>query len=103
MAKFGPGNNANPSGRPKVVQEFKARCQKAVTETVLEKWIAEVESGGENWVKCSELLANYGMGKPAQAVELGGKVEHERVELDPDKRLAVIDALRASGTDETTH
>jgi hypothetical protein len=102
MAKFGPGNNANPSGRPKVAQEFKARCQKAVTETVLAKWIAEVESGGEHWVKCSELLANYGMGKPSQSVEVvAPPVESEQLEQLSDGDLRAL--IAATSDAATTH
>jgi hypothetical protein len=63
---FVKGKSGNPNGRPKVADEFRAKARKAVDEHVLKAWIAEVESLGENWVKCSELLAAYGYGKPAQ-------------------------------------
>jgi len=104
MAKFGPGNNANPSGRPKVALEFKARCQKAVTEVVIDRWISEVETMGENWVKCSELLANYGMGKPAQAVEVTGTiVESEATRVLSDVELRKLIAVTATDALATTH
>lgn len=84
-------------GRPKLAAEFKARCSAIVDEVVLAKWEAEVRSGGEHWVKCSELLAAYGKGKPAQQVEVsgvdGGPIEHEQVErLTSEQLQRVIEA-----------
>lgn len=67
--KFGPGNCANPTGRPKVADEFRAKARKAVDEHVLDAWIDEVTSRGKEWAKCSELLAAYGYGKPSQPLE----------------------------------
>jgi hypothetical protein len=69
---FGPNNNANPSGRPKVNEEFRKRAREAVDAHVLHAWITEVETLGEHWVKCSELLAAYGYGRPAQEVQHSG-------------------------------
>jgi len=78
------GVSGNPAGRPKIVKELKARALKAVDEYVFKAWIEELEvrervvtiagrelvvrERGPNWVRCSELLANYGMGKPTQPV-----------------------------------
>ena len=70
MRKGGP--SLNPSGRPKVVEEFRKRARKAVDEHVISAWIAEVEGQGKEWVRCSELLAAYGYGKPSQPVEYSG-------------------------------
>lgn len=69
---FQKGQSGNPNGRPKVAEEFRARARKAVDDHVIQAWIEEVESQGENWVKCSELLAAYGYGKPSQPVEHSG-------------------------------
>lgn len=87
--KFAPGNRANPGGRPKIVDELRQRALRAVDEKVLAAWEDELEERdrqvvtqvgaitvfckGPNWVKCSELLAAYGLGKPVQPVE--SKVE----------------------------
>lgn len=82
------GPSPNPGGRPRIAEELKIRALKAVDDHVLDAWIdevqvktrtrltmagpVEVEERGENWVKCSELLAAYGLGKPAQPVEHSG-------------------------------
>lgn len=67
--RFVKGQSGNPAGRPKVNELFRDRARKAVDEHVLEAWVAEVESQGEHWVRCSELLAAYGYGKPSSAPE----------------------------------
>lgn len=67
---FKPGQSGNPGGRPKVADVFKMGCRRVVDELVLERWRDEVEKLGDNWVKCSELLAAYGYGKPTQYTEL---------------------------------
>jgi hypothetical protein len=67
--QFGPGNRANPSGRPKVAEEFRAKCRRAVDAKCIAAWINEIETMGDEWVRCSELLASYGYGKPTQHLE----------------------------------
>ena len=78
-----------PGGRPKIVDELRQRCLKAVDEVVLAYWLDEVTERerevitpagpmtmvcrGQHAARCSELLANYGLGKPVQPVE--SKVE----------------------------
>lgn len=66
---FAKGVSGNPTGRPKVVEEFRQRARKAVDATVLDAWVREVEQMGDEWVRCSELLAAYGYGKPSSAPE----------------------------------
>lgn len=63
---------SNAGGRPKVAAEFRARARTAVDEHVLTAWIAEVVEQGPEWVRCSEMLAAYGYGKPSQGVEVSG-------------------------------
>jgi len=63
------GPSPNPGGRPKIAEAFRDRARKAVDETVLSAWIREVETLGDEWVRCSELLAAYGYGKPSSAPE----------------------------------
>ena len=67
---FVKGQSGNPGGRPKIPSEFKTSCRKAVDEHVLTAWINEVVTHGKEWVRCSELLASYGYGKPSQPIEL---------------------------------
>jgi hypothetical protein len=76
---FKPGNNANPGGRPKLAEELRKKALKAVEDHVVDYWIEEVSTRGDNAVKCSELLAAYGLGKPAQPVTGpdGGAVQIE--------------------------
>lgn len=67
--KFKKGQSGNPAGRPKIVAEFRDRARKAVDEHVISAWINEVVSQGSEWVRCSELLAAYGYGKPSSSAE----------------------------------
>lgn len=85
---FSPGVSGNPGGRPKVADEFKARCRRILDETVIDAWADEIkmrpreiitpagpfemECRGPHWVKASELIAGYAIGKPAQRTELTG-------------------------------
>jgi len=66
---FKPGQSGNPGGRPKLRELVRERSAKAVDEHVVEAWIQEVVTRGDDWVKCSELLAAYGIGKPQSAPE----------------------------------
>lgn len=82
--RFGAGNNANPGGRTKLSAALRARALRAVEDHVIDAWIEEctaidriemtddgpvtVKDRGKNWMKCSELLAAYGLGKPVQPV-----------------------------------
>ena len=59
----------NPGGRPKQAAHLRARCQSATDELVVDAWEAEVRAQGPDWVKCSELLAAYGYGKPSSSPE----------------------------------
>lgn len=66
---FKPGQSGNPGGRPKQAAHLRARCQSATDELVVDAWEAEVRAQGPDWVKCSELLAAYGYGKPSSSPE----------------------------------
>lgn len=66
---FPKGKSGNLNGRPKVVEEFRARARSAVDSHVLDAWVREVVEQGPEWVRCSELLAAYGYCKPPQAKE----------------------------------
>lgn len=100
------GPSPNPSGRPKLVDELRQRALKAVDAKVIEAWIDELEERprqvvtqvgpvtvvckGPNWVKCSELLAAYGMGKPVQPTESSVSVEiRDARQLSRDQLMAI--------------
>ncbi len=73
-----PGGTANPGGRPKAGVAFREEAQKAVRVgeaeglLIIRAWVKEVQTGGEDWAKASELLAAYAFGKPPQGLELSG-------------------------------
>ena len=100
---FVKGQSGNPGGRPKVNVEFQRRCRQVVDERVISMWAAEVESQGPEWVRCSELLAAYGYGKPSQSVALtgadGGPIEIDRrvTELSDAALDRLIAASAAEG------
>ena len=92
------GQSGNPSGRPQVVDDFRKKARRAVDQHVLSRWIEEVESLGEHWVRCSELLAAYGYGKPIQPTE--SKVDvtiNDAREMTREQLMAI-----ASGEPEAT-
>lgn len=66
---FVKGQTGNPNGRPRVNPAFRDRARNAVDQHVLDAWVAEVEAQGDDWVRCSELLAAYGYGRPPAAPE----------------------------------
>lgn len=66
------GQTANRNGRPKVAIEFRQKARAAVDEHVIDAWVTEVEQQGPKWLEASKLLAEYGYGKPTQAIEHSG-------------------------------
>lgn len=68
------GVSGNPAGRAKVDVEFRLKCRAKVDEKVFARWVKEIEEEGPNWLRCSELLAAYGYGKPTAEV----KFTHEK-------------------------
>lgn len=88
-----PGQSGNPAGRPKLHALVRERAAKAVDEHVVEAWIAEVRSRGEDWVKCSELLAAYGIGKPSSAPEDLDAIRESGPVSSRELCLAALEAL----------
>lgn len=86
--RFKPGVSGNPGGRPKIVSDFRRRCQQAMDEYVIPAWIEEVRTMGKEWVRCSENLAAYGIGKPTQRIEIAPE-EMSDVELLRESREIV--------------
>lgn len=89
------GAKLNPGGRPKENAMFRDRAKAAVDEHVVQAWIAEVVAQGEAWVKCSELLAAYGYGKPASAPEDNEALAQSGRPLANASEEAILAALRA--------
>lgn len=83
----GTSASGNPGGRPKGDSEFKLKARAAVDAHVLEKWIEEVKTHGDEWMKASELLAAYGYGKPTQGIEVSNKTADEEAAGLSDGKL----------------
>lgn len=80
---FQKGQVANPRGRPPLAHEFRSKCLTATWEKVFPAWMDEMEERertvmtpdgpvtlvckGQNWLRCAELLAAYGAGRPGTA------------------------------------
>jgi len=87
------GVSGNPGGKTKLEFAFRKRCRQAVDEHCVEKWIAEVKEQGEHWVRCSELLAAYGYGKPK---DVPAEATEEATEVPtPEAAAAAAERLRA--------
>ena len=103
---FAPGCSGNAGGKPKLPGELKLRCLEAVNDHVIAAWIDELQvrkrevktqigpmdmrCRGDEWLKCSELLASYGLGRPTQHVE--AKITDGMT--DDDVKKAVIEMHR---------
>jgi hypothetical protein len=71
---FGPGNNANPGGRPKMTPEEREKW-KALANKCLARLNELADDGGASpqfLVKCAEVAANRAWGTPTQAIEVSG-------------------------------
>lgn len=90
---FVKGKSGNAGGRPKIAEEFKIKARKIVDDLVLQKWEKEIRNEGENWVKCTELVTAYALGKPSQSVEVSGEMTNTH-EVG-DSVAALVAGIRA--------
>ncbi len=103
---FKPGESGNPGGRPKETPEFRLKARVAVDKYVIDKWIDEVATGGDDWIKASELLAAYGYGKPSQSFEVNDITDRSKPEMTPEEAIEMAqwraDRKRLQETTPTT-
>jgi hypothetical protein len=72
--RFGPGNNANPGGRPKVAAEVRALAQEYSREAIDVLVDLMRHSADEKTRKAAaDSLLDRGIGKPSQLVEHAGE------------------------------
>lgn len=110
------GQSGNPGGKNKLVAELRERCLDAVDAKVIAAWRDELEERprevvtqlgpitvtcrGPYWVKCSELLAAYGIGKPVQPTESKVDVVHHNArDLTRDQLDARIAELEGANVE----
>jgi hypothetical protein len=72
--RFGPGNNANPGGRPKMSAKEREAWQALSTKcrTKLDALADKEDLPPATLVKIAELATDRGYGKAVQSVELSG-------------------------------
>ena len=72
---FLPGQSGNPSGRPAMPEEVKRLLETAAPEAIQFQidTMRNEEAPYQMRVKCSELLADRGLGKPIQGVRNEGE------------------------------
>lgn len=88
--QFPRGVSGNPGGRPKEREEFKLRARRIVDEHVLDAWEEEIKTKGPGWVKCSELVTAYALGKPPAAPEeLEAGRDLQRLPLSREEMLKI--------------
>jgi len=71
LKPFKPGQSGNPSGRPKVAEEFRDNCRAFMGEKGWEKLkdIVEDEKHRDRF-RALELIMGYAYGKPKQGLDL---------------------------------
>ena len=85
MAVFQKGQVNNPHGRPVIPEELKAKLKDGFTE-VIQFWFDTLRNNTERWDyrnKAAENIANYGYGKPREAIDLdvSGKIDGITIEI----------------------
>ena len=69
-----PGQSGNPSGRPKVAQEFRERCREFMAEDGWDKLkVITDDRKHRDYFRALELIMGYAYGKPKQGLELTGE------------------------------
>jgi len=82
---FQKGQVNNPHGRPVIPEELKGKLKDGFTE-VIQFWFDTLRNPEEKWDyrnKSAENIANYGYGKPREAIDLdvSGKVDMMTIEI----------------------
>ena len=85
MASFQKGQINNPHGRPVIPEELKTKLKEGFTEAV-QFWFDTLRDPEAKWDyrnKSAENIANYGYGKPREAIDLevSGKVDMMTIEI----------------------
>jgi hypothetical protein len=73
--KFGPGNNANPGGRPKTPREMVITARE-LTPEIFQLWaeiMRDKKAKHSDRLRASENIVERGYGKAPQIVELQGE------------------------------
>ena len=72
--RWGKGESGNPSGRPAMPDEVKTMLESYAPEAVRfqYKTMNDPEAPYQVRVKCSELLADRGLGRPVQSLNVEG-------------------------------
>jgi hypothetical protein len=97
---FKPGRSGNPSGRTKEDVELR-RLARTHARRCLAVQLRLLKSTDERVrLAASDALLNRGFGKPMQAIEHSGEVNHVHVAELTDERLAAIAAGGSVGAAE---
>lgn len=85
MAHWQKGQSGNPSGRPQIPDELKAKLKDGFEE-VVSFWFETLRNEEVKWDyrnRAAENIANYGIGKPREAIDMdiSGKLEGFTIEI----------------------
>lgn len=97
LKPFPKGVSGNPSGRPKLAAEFRDDCR-AILPKALERWKEEIKSKGPDWLRASELVAAYAVGKPTQRVEVDDISAMTDEQLEARYRALIAEGAPAGST-----
>ena len=71
---FKKGVSGNPSGRPKIAEEFREKCRAFMSDGGWEKLMTIIDdTKHRDHYRALELVMGYAYGKPKQGLELTGE------------------------------
>jgi hypothetical protein len=70
--RFGPGNKANPGGRPRTVRDFEALARDRSPQAI-DRLMAIASGRGMPAVRALEIVLAYGYGRPMQNITANSK------------------------------